>query len=212
MKAIKSIKTLIMKILARTTIIILTSIILILALSCSNEPACTEQTWYQDSDADGFGNPNQTKLACTKPNGFVADNRDCDDGNSNLPTTESMDGIDNDGDGTIDECDECPAEIPNNNTDDDCDGFVDECDDNSQCGTGEVCINGNCETATTYYRDNDGDGFGDPSNTTTAGNNPPNGYVTNSNDCNDNDAGVFPNATEVSNDGIDSNCNGEDNT
>lgn len=198
-----------MKTLVKTTIILfLASSLLTFSLSCSKEPDCTEQTWYQDNDGDGYGNPNQTQLACSQPNGFVADNRDCDDNNSNLPTTESMDGIDNDGDGTIDECDECPAEIPNNNTDDDCDGFVDECDDNSQCGAGEICINGNCETATTYYKDNDGDGFGDASNTTTAGNNPPNGYVANAGDCDDNDASINPNATEIPDNNIDEDCNG----
>jgi hypothetical protein len=41
----------------------------------------------------------------------------------------------------------------------------------------------------TYYADADGDGFGNPNVTTTACS-PPAGYVTNSTDCNDNNAAV----------------------
>lgn len=58
----------------------------------------------------------------------------------------------------------------------------------------------------TYFRDADGDTYGNPSVTTTASS-PPTGYVTNNTDCNDADAAVHPGATEIC-DGKDNNCNG----
>ena len=34
-------------------------------------PCCVEKTWYQDVDADGFGNPYITMLGCEQPPGYV---------------------------------------------------------------------------------------------------------------------------------------------
>jgi hypothetical protein len=58
----------------------------------------------------------------------------------------------------------------------------------------------------TYYRDADGDGYGNPSVSTQACSAPA-GYVTNSSDCNDANFGVKPGAAEACN-GVDDNCNG----
>ena len=60
--------------------------------------------------------------------------------------------------------------------------------------------------ANTYYRDADGDSYGNAAVTTTA-TSPPAGYVINNTDCNDADATVHPGATELC-DGKDNNCNG----
>jgi hypothetical protein len=63
-----------------------------------------------------------------------------------------------------------------------------------------------CEDPLTYYADTDGDGYGDSAeikNTCTAYP----GFVLNSLDCNDADATVYPDATEICN-AIDDNCNG----
>lgn len=63
----------------------------------------------------------------------------------------------------------------------------------------------------TFYRDSDSDGFGDANDTLEASTQP-DGYINNSLDCNDTNAAINPDATEVADDSVDSNCDGEDNT
>ncbi len=65
----------------------------------------TTKTWYQDSDGDGFGNPDKTQAASDKPEGYVDNANDCNDTNSiiNPGSVELNDGIDNDCDGEKDE-------------------------------------------------------------------------------------------------------------
>jgi hypothetical protein len=43
-----------------------------------------KNTYYLDADGDGFGNVGITIQSCLQPNGYVADNTDCDDGNANI--------------------------------------------------------------------------------------------------------------------------------
>ena len=104
---------------------------------------------------------------------------------------------DEDGDGVAadDDCDDADAAVfPDapelcNGVDDDCDGEVDEDGD------------------TWFYGDADGDGHGDPAVAELACD-PPAGFVTTDDDCDDADAAVFPGADEVCN-GMDDNCDGE---
>ena len=76
-----------------------------------------------------------------------------------------------------------------NNADDNCNGQTDE------------------EVLNTYYFDNDGDTFGNPTNTTLSCTQPI-GYVTNGTDCNDNIASVNPATSELCN-LLDDNCNNQ---
>lgn len=65
----------------------------------------TTTTWYRDADADGFGDPAVSTEAVNQPEGYVANNLDCDDTNSSInpDAIEVVDGVDNDCDGEIDE-------------------------------------------------------------------------------------------------------------
>ena len=77
-----------------------------------------------------------------------------------------------------------------NSVDDDCDGLVDD-----------------GATAVTWYRDLDGDGYGD-SGPTSSSCAQPTGYVANSTDCDDTDSAVNPGEAEESDDGLDNDCDG----
>ncbi len=65
-----------------------------------------------------------------------------------------------------------------------------------------------CNNPKTFYKDVDGDGYGDPNNSISISCTPPAGYVRNNLDCDDSDATVYPGAPELC-DGKDNNCNGQ---
>ena len=65
------------------------------------------QTWHQDADSDAYGDPATSMVACEQPDGWVADDSDCDDANAaiNPGALEICDWLDNDCDTLIDEAD-----------------------------------------------------------------------------------------------------------
>lgn len=76
----------------------------------------------------------------------------------------------------------------------------------------ELILYGNIQDlgpATVFFRDEDGDGFGHPTiSTTSCGNNPPNGFVSNNMDCDDSNLTVNPMVDEILCNQVDENCNG----
>lgn len=146
--------------------------------------------FYADRDGDGFGDAEVTRLESKKPDGYVRNNRDCNDlsADDNPEAEELIDGRDNDCDGAIDE----GASTFYRDVDGDgfgrrsgaiesldtINGYVEnsqDCDDNNGGifpGAQEEfdSVDNNCDGVVdegfferTYYRDVDGDGFGDAS-------------------------------------------------
>ena len=111
--------------------------------------AVDADTWYADSDSDGYGAPRSTQDACTQPRGYVADATDCDDGDAaiNPAATELCDGADNDCDGTTDEDD--AADATTVYADDDMDGYGDPADAVTTCYaySGYVSDSTDCDDA-----------------------------------------------------------------
>ena len=188
-------------------------------------------TYYADTDGDGFGDINNFVQDCLPPSGYVTNDDDCNDSNPAIHpnATEICDGIDNDCNQQTDE-----GLLGTYYADTDGDGFGDinnfvqdcfplagyvtndaDCDDSNAAihpNATEICdgIDNDCDQQidegllSTYYADTDGDGFGDINNfiqDCLA----PSGYVSDATDCDDSNAAIHPNATEIC-DGIDNNC------
>ncbi|MFT4975979.1 MAG: hypothetical protein ACI8S6_001874, partial [Myxococcota bacterium] len=73
----------------------------------ANVDATTGDTWYADSDSDGYGDGSAPIDACYQPTGYVDDSEDCDDTSSDVnPDAIEVcdDGIDNNCDSGADSC------------------------------------------------------------------------------------------------------------
>ena len=106
-------------------------------------------------------------------------------------------GVDEDGDGynASEDCDDSDSSVYPG-ADEACDGVDNDCD-------GDIDEDG----FSTWYVDDDGDGYGDPVYSLESCD-PPDGYVSNDDDCDDNRTDVNPGASEVC-DGRDNDCNGD---
>ncbi len=176
------------------------------------DDASDAETWYADSDADGYGDPDTTQTSCNQPAAHVSNDSDCDDADPRFhpgaaeddctdPVDYNCDGsvgyadADSDGFAACEDCNDADAAVAEaseeicDGADNDCDGTIDEDD---------------AVDAPTWFLDADADGYGSDTLTATACDQPT-AMVDNESDCDDLDAAVNPDATEVC-DGIDNDC------
>ncbi len=78
------------------------------------------------------------------------------------------------------------------------------------CGNGvdDDCVDGDAPCGDTWYRDADGDQYGNPADSTTSELQPA-GYVSDYTDCDDSRSDVHPGVAEVCGDSVDNNCSGQ---
>lgn len=172
-----------------------------------------DETWTPEAMADYI--ISKCGLLDNDGDGFSAADGDCDDANQAVhpgATEICSDGIDQNCSGSDASCDDADE-----------DGYTtDDCDDNNRYihpGAEEVCdgldndcngqIDEDIEEMPIWYRDADGDGYGFWEETTEACLQPA-GYVDNEGDCDDTDSTVYRDAVEVCEDGIDQDCDGND--
>jgi Putative metal-binding motif/FG-GAP-like repeat len=178
--------------------------------------ASSGSTWYTDMDADGYGDDDSAFLSCETPTGAVSVGGDCLDTDDRYhpgapetdcadPNDYNCDGstgasdVDGDGYAACEECDDSSATIhPDaqeicDSLDNDCDALVDDADSSVDTTTGS-----------TFYDDDDADGYGDPLDSFMACEAPAGASADNT-DCDDTSASISPADAEVC-DGLDNDC------
>ncbi len=70
-----------------------------------DESAIDATAWYPDADTDSYGADLGEVLACSAPDGYLADGGDCDDADASIHplAAETCDGVDEDCDGAVDD-------------------------------------------------------------------------------------------------------------
>ncbi|MFZ4707603.1 MAG: MopE-related protein, partial [Bacteroidales bacterium] len=173
--------------------------------------------YYADSDGDGYGNHFVIYSGYAQPSGYVANDCDVDDNNmysgGGYPMVRFPDA-DGDGHGNplgipVNSCYAPPGYAAN---------YQDDCDDSNPViygGALELCdgldnnCNGQVDEQSTFYQDNDHDGYGNLNNLILSCYPIPAGYVGNSTDCDDNQFAANPGIYFEACDGIDNNCDGQ---
>jgi uncharacterized protein (TIGR03382 family) len=199
-------------------------------------PGSTDATqFYDDTDGDGYGDAATGQPECTAPFGTVADNTDCNDGDFDVHPNapEVCNGADDDCDTLLDD----GLTFTTWYADTDSDTWGDDAVTTSDCSqpAGYVARGGDCDDGDglvspsqpelcngqdddcnglpddnvivqTWYVDGDSDGWGD-TNSSTQSCTTVSGSVLQAGDCDDGNAAVNPDATEVCN-AIDDDCDG----
>jgi hypothetical protein len=107
----------------------------------TDEPdAVDANTWYADSDNDGYGDASVSTVSCLAPSGYRSTSTDCDDGDSSIHpgATELCNGVD----------DDCDGHLWSEEADQDGDGY-------------DICRDGDCDDSDAGVGpdgDSDGDG------------------------------------------------------
>ena len=149
--------------------------------------AVDAETWYVDCDRDGFARGTDGAVTgCSKPP------------KSRLGCAGQWIEKRPEGPQTTDCNDNCPSCHPNGT--EVCDGLDNDCD-----GTAD---GSSAPGAQTWYKDEDGDQYGDPDKTKEACSKPSSKWVFRAKDCNDNCKDCHPGSPELC-DNKDNNCNGK---
>jgi len=201
----------------------------------SSASSADEYYYYQTTYWDGTSS-SYTSMASGSTDGDKTAEDDGDEASGDSLddeeyTPEVCDGVDNDGDGDVDEglldtyyldadedgegddslpledCEQPVGYVANNDDCDDTDAEI-YSDNSETCDGKDNDCDGSVDeglSTANYYLDADEDGYGDPSDYTTECAQPE-GYVDNDEDCDDSKASVRPGRTEICKDLIDNDC------